>query len=231
MVNNPSVSFPSVDLDGVFQRRCLTCSLIDGCRFFKAEFSPNQTYFTLYCLGKAHPLPAYSQGIWKLQTAYSAGFIMLSCEKKSPGPGIPKVTVHSTKDPSSEYQICVWFICDRTHLDIWAHTDCLQFTGTPYRWWYILTCMLVILFVFVNTALCLWLSAAAVPSLTVTLLWWATVPALMFTLKTCHPAVLPPAEYVVLEDNSPLSKALEDKRLPETLFRTLPAENHGTTKR
>ena len=34
-----------------------------------------------------------------------------------------------------------------------------------------------------------------------------------------------------MEDNSPLSKALEDKRLPETLFRTLPAENHGTTKK
>uniref|UniRef100_A0A671VCZ5 Inactive dipeptidyl peptidase 10-like n=1 Tax=Sparus aurata TaxID=8175 RepID=A0A671VCZ5_SPAAU len=73
----------SVDLDGVFQRQCISCNLIDGCRFFKAVFSPNQTHFTLYCLG-----------------------------------------------------------------------------------------------------------------------------------------------YVVLEDNSPLSKALEDKRLPETLFRTLPAENH-----
>ncbi|TNN57217.1 Inactive dipeptidyl peptidase 10 [Liparis tanakae] len=73
----------SVDLDGVFQRRCISCSLMDGCRFLKAEFSPNQTHFILYCLG-----------------------------------------------------------------------------------------------------------------------------------------------YVVLEDNSPLSKALEDKRLPETLFRTLPADNH-----
>ncbi|XP_019129319.1 inactive dipeptidyl peptidase 10 [Larimichthys crocea] len=89
----------SVDLDGVFQRRCISCSLIDGCGFFKAEFSPNQTHFTLYCLG----------------------------------PGIPKVTVHSTKDP---------------------------------------------------------------------------------------------ARYVVLEDNSPLCRALVDKRLPETLFRTLPADNH-----
>ncbi|XP_051281246.1 LOW QUALITY PROTEIN: inactive dipeptidyl peptidase 10 [Dicentrarchus labrax] len=89
----------SVDLDGVFQRRCISCNLIDGCRFFKAEFSPNQTHFTLYCLG----------------------------------PGIPKVTVHSTKDPS---------------------------------------------------------------------------------------------RYVVLEDNSPLSKALEDKSLPEAVFRTIPADNH-----
>uniref|UniRef100_A0AAQ4RD44 Inactive dipeptidyl peptidase 10-like n=1 Tax=Gasterosteus aculeatus aculeatus TaxID=481459 RepID=A0AAQ4RD44_GASAC len=89
----------SVDLDGVFQRRCISCNRIDGCRFFKAEFSPDQSYFILYCLG----------------------------------PGIPKVTVHSTKDPS---------------------------------------------------------------------------------------------RYVILEDNSPLSKALEDKRLPETLFRTLPADNH-----
>uniref|UniRef100_A0A8C3AED8 Uncharacterized protein n=1 Tax=Cyclopterus lumpus TaxID=8103 RepID=A0A8C3AED8_CYCLU len=77
-------------------RRCISCTLMDGCRFFKAEFSPNQTHFILYCLG----------------------------------PGIPKVTVHNTKDPS---------------------------------------------------------------------------------------------RYVVLEDNSPLSKALEDKRLPETLFRTLPS--------
>ncbi|XP_047455928.1 inactive dipeptidyl peptidase 10 [Mugil cephalus] len=89
----------SADLDGVFQRQCISCNLIDGCRFFKAVFSPNQTHFTLYCLG----------------------------------PGIPKVTVHNTKDPS---------------------------------------------------------------------------------------------RYVVLEDNSLLSKALEDKRLPETLFRTLPADNH-----
>ncbi|KAF7669041.1 hypothetical protein LDENG_00254650 [Lucifuga dentata] len=89
----------SVGLDGVFHRRCISCNLIDGCTFFKAEFSPNQTYFILYCLG----------------------------------PGIPKVTIHSTKDPS---------------------------------------------------------------------------------------------RYIVLEDNSPLSKALEDKRLPETLFRTLSADNH-----
>ncbi|XP_041860692.1 inactive dipeptidyl peptidase 10 isoform X1 [Melanotaenia boesemani] len=89
----------SVDVNGVFQRQCISCNLIDGCRFFKAVFSPNQTYFILYCLG----------------------------------PGIPKVTVHSTKDPS---------------------------------------------------------------------------------------------RYVTLEDNSRLSKALEDKRLPETLFRTLPADNH-----
>uniref|UniRef100_A0A4W5N9X1 Inactive dipeptidyl peptidase 10-like n=1 Tax=Hucho hucho TaxID=62062 RepID=A0A4W5N9X1_9TELE len=60
----------SVDLEGIFQRQCLTCYLLDGCSFFKAEFSPNQTYFTLYCLG----------------------------------PGVPKVTVHTTKDPSSELQ-------------------------------------------------------------------------------------------------------------------------------
>eukprot|EP00064_Thunnus_orientalis_P005747 superscaffoldBa00000576_g5761 len=40
-----------VDLDGVFQRQCISCNLIDGCRFFKAEFSPNQTHFILYCLG------------------------------------------------------------------------------------------------------------------------------------------------------------------------------------
>uniref|UniRef100_A0A674PAC8 Inactive dipeptidyl peptidase 10-like n=1 Tax=Takifugu rubripes TaxID=31033 RepID=A0A674PAC8_TAKRU len=87
---------PHVDLDGVFQRQCISCNLIEGCRFFKAEFSPNQTHFTLYCLG----------------------------------PGIPKVTVHYTKNPSN---------------------------------------------------------------------------------------------YVVLEDNNPLSKAMEDKRLPENLFRTLPS--------
>ncbi|XP_075898617.1 inactive dipeptidyl peptidase 10 [Nelusetta ayraudi] len=89
----------SVDLDGVFQRQCLSCNLVDGCSFFKAEFSPNQTYFTLYCLG----------------------------------PGVPKVTVHNTKEPT---------------------------------------------------------------------------------------------KYVLLEDNSPLSRALADKRLPETLFRTLPSDHH-----
>ncbi|XP_037121634.1 inactive dipeptidyl peptidase 10 isoform X2 [Syngnathus acus] len=89
----------SVDVEGAFQRQCITCNLLDGCRFFRAEFSPNCTYFTLRCLG----------------------------------PGIPKVTVHNLKDPS---------------------------------------------------------------------------------------------RYVVLEDNSPLAKALEDKCLPENLFRTLSADNH-----
>uniref|UniRef100_A0A8C5GVA1 Inactive dipeptidyl peptidase 10-like n=1 Tax=Gouania willdenowi TaxID=441366 RepID=A0A8C5GVA1_GOUWI len=59
--------FVSVDLDGVFQRHCVSCNLIDGCQYLKALFSPNQTHFTLYCLG----------------------------------PGIPRVTVHSTKDPSN----------------------------------------------------------------------------------------------------------------------------------
>uniref|UniRef100_A0A3Q1KGA8 Dipeptidyl-peptidase 6b n=1 Tax=Anabas testudineus TaxID=64144 RepID=A0A3Q1KGA8_ANATE len=34
-----------------FLRQCVSCNLIDRCRFFKAEFSPNQTHFTLYCLG------------------------------------------------------------------------------------------------------------------------------------------------------------------------------------
>ncbi|KAJ8016870.1 hypothetical protein DPEC_G00011830 [Dallia pectoralis] len=89
----------SADLKGIFQRECLTCNLLDGCSFFKAVFSPNQTYFTLYCLG----------------------------------PGVPKVTIHSTKDPS---------------------------------------------------------------------------------------------EYIVLEDNTPLTEILEDKRLPETVFKTLAADNH-----
>ncbi|XP_010787215.1 dipeptidyl aminopeptidase-like protein 6, partial [Notothenia coriiceps] len=32
--------------------------------------------------------------------------------------------------------------------------------------------------------------------------------------------------FVVLEDNGPLSSALQDKRLPETLFRTVSAEHH-----
>lgn len=47
----------------------------------------------------------------------------------------------------------------------------------------------------------------------------------------CLSVVLSPVGYVVLEDNSPLSSSLEDKNLPETLFRTLSAENHGTTNR
>uniref|UniRef100_A0A665W652 Dipeptidyl-peptidase 6b n=1 Tax=Echeneis naucrates TaxID=173247 RepID=A0A665W652_ECHNA len=50
------VLFPSVDLDGVFQRRCVSCNLIDGCRFFRSEFSPNQTHFTLYCTGILSPV-------------------------------------------------------------------------------------------------------------------------------------------------------------------------------
>ncbi|XP_021325694.1 inactive dipeptidyl peptidase 10 isoform X2 [Danio rerio] len=55
----------SVELGGVFHRQCLTCNLFERCSFFRADFSPNQTYFTLYCLG----------------------------------PGVPKVTIHSTSDP------------------------------------------------------------------------------------------------------------------------------------
>ncbi|XP_054639787.1 inactive dipeptidyl peptidase 10 [Dunckerocampus dactyliophorus] len=89
----------SVDVDGAYERQCITCNLLDECHFFDAHFSPNRTHVVLRCLG----------------------------------PGIPKVTVHSIKDPS---------------------------------------------------------------------------------------------RYVVLEDNSPLSKALEDKHLPETLFRTLSADSH-----
>ncbi|XP_076840196.1 inactive dipeptidyl peptidase 10 [Brachyhypopomus gauderio] len=56
----------SVELGGVFHRHCLTCDLFENCSFFRAEFSPNKTHFTLYCLG----------------------------------PGVPKVTIHSTSDPS-----------------------------------------------------------------------------------------------------------------------------------
>ncbi|XP_072305336.1 inactive dipeptidyl peptidase 10 [Eucyclogobius newberryi] len=89
----------SVELDGVFERQCVTCKLIEGCQFFKAVFSPNNTHFILYCLG----------------------------------PGIPRVTVHNTKDPS---------------------------------------------------------------------------------------------RFVLLEDNSPLAKALEDKHLPETVFKTISTENN-----
>ncbi|KAK0139348.1 Inactive dipeptidyl peptidase 10 [Merluccius polli] len=89
----------SVDLNGVFQRQCLSCDLIDGCSFFRAEFSHNQTNFILYCLG----------------------------------PGIPQVTLHSTAE--------------------------------PYR-------------------------------------------------------------YVVLEDNGPLAEALEEKRLPQSVFTTLSADSH-----
>uniref|UniRef100_A0A8C1IU25 Uncharacterized protein n=1 Tax=Cyprinus carpio TaxID=7962 RepID=A0A8C1IU25_CYPCA len=42
-------------LGGVFHRQCLTCNLFERCSVFKADFSPNQTYFTLYCLGKIMP--------------------------------------------------------------------------------------------------------------------------------------------------------------------------------
>ncbi|XP_012690427.2 inactive dipeptidyl peptidase 10 [Clupea harengus] len=56
----------SVELGGFFLRQCLTCGLVDDCSFFRAQFSPNLTYFTLHCLG----------------------------------PGVPKVTIHGTSDPS-----------------------------------------------------------------------------------------------------------------------------------
>ncbi|KAL7864373.1 hypothetical protein AOLI_G00157930 [Acnodon oligacanthus] len=54
----------SAELGGVFHRHCLTCKLFERCSFFRADFSPNQSHFTLYCLG----------------------------------PGVPKVTIHSTND-------------------------------------------------------------------------------------------------------------------------------------
>ncbi|KAL7859443.1 hypothetical protein SRHO_G00145900 [Serrasalmus rhombeus] len=60
----------SAELGGVFHRHCLTCKLFERCSFFRADFSPNQTHFTLYCLG----------------------------------PGVPKVTIHSTND-SSRYTV------------------------------------------------------------------------------------------------------------------------------
>ncbi|KAI4898677.1 hypothetical protein NFI96_018010 [Prochilodus magdalenae] len=66
----------SAELGGVFHRHCLTCKLFERCSFFKADFSPNQTHFTLYCLET------------KQLTFYFAG------------PGVPKVTIHSTADPS-----------------------------------------------------------------------------------------------------------------------------------
>ncbi|XP_056444036.1 inactive dipeptidyl peptidase 10 isoform X2 [Gadus chalcogrammus] len=45
----------SVDLNGVFQRQCLSCDLKEECSFFKADFSHNQTNFILYCLGPGIP--------------------------------------------------------------------------------------------------------------------------------------------------------------------------------
>lgn len=51
---------------------------------------------------------------------------------------------------------------------------------------------------------------------------------LMIVIKDVS-CCLSSVDYVVLEDNNPLSKALEDKSLPESLFRTLLEDNHGTT--
>uniref|UniRef100_A0A4W5LXI4 Inactive dipeptidyl peptidase 10-like n=1 Tax=Hucho hucho TaxID=62062 RepID=A0A4W5LXI4_9TELE len=50
----------------IFERQCLTCNLLDDCSFFKAVFSPNQTYFTLYCLGRC-----------SVHTHSNAGYIVL----------------------------------------------------------------------------------------------------------------------------------------------------------
>ncbi|XP_057676298.1 inactive dipeptidyl peptidase 10 isoform X3 [Corythoichthys intestinalis] len=55
-----------------------------------------------------------------------------------------------------------------------------------------------------------------------------------FTLRCLGPGIprvsvhylKDPSRYVILEDNTPLSKALEDKHLPETLFRTFSADTH-----
>uniref|UniRef100_A0AAR2J5W9 Uncharacterized protein n=1 Tax=Pygocentrus nattereri TaxID=42514 RepID=A0AAR2J5W9_PYGNA len=65
----------SAELGGVFHRHCLTCKLFERCSFFRADFSPNQTHFTLYCLG----------------------------------PGVPKVTIHSTNDSSRDLTTIVYF--------------------------------------------------------------------------------------------------------------------------
>lgn len=95
----------SVDLDGVFQRQCISCNLIDGCRFFKAEFSPNQTHFTLYCLGKSRLAFLVENYIYRhVQTVFLKSLLG---KKKKTGPGIPKVTVHYTKNPSGECFICM----------------------------------------------------------------------------------------------------------------------------
>lgn len=51
----------------------------------------------------------------------------------------------------------------------------------------------------------------------------------LFSIKSDALLFPSSAGYVILEDNSPLSKALEEKKLPETLFRTVQADNHGTT--
>ncbi|RXM96281.1 Inactive dipeptidyl peptidase 10 [Acipenser ruthenus] len=59
----------SVDVAGVFRRACVTCDLIADCTFFRAQFSPNMTSFTLHC----------------------------------GGPGVPKVSVHQTDDPSNYF--------------------------------------------------------------------------------------------------------------------------------
>lgn len=87
----------------------------------------------------------------------------------------------------------------------------------------------------VNTALCLWLSVRAIY---VKMIWnQVACCGCLDGGKTLRQywgggvvCLLISTGYVVLEDNSRLSKALEDKRLPETLFRTLSADNHGTTK-
>ncbi|XP_051947869.1 inactive dipeptidyl peptidase 10-like isoform X1 [Xyrauchen texanus] len=79
----------SVELGGVFQRQCLTCNLFEQCNFYTADFSPNQTYFTLYCLG----------------------------------PGVPKVTIHNTSDPS-RYTV----VEDNSLLAMSIETKCLPET-------------------------------------------------------------------------------------------------------
>lgn len=87
---------------------------------------------------------------------------------------------------------------------------------------------LSISFRFVNSALCLWrLCPAFSPAM---MRLWPCILMdgyLSDKKKLCYIVVLSPLEYVLLEDNSPLSRALEDKRLPDTLFRTLPSDNHG----
>ncbi|XP_044277849.1 inactive dipeptidyl peptidase 10-like isoform X2 [Varanus komodoensis] len=45
----------SVDLDGSFNRSCVTCGLRPGCSFVDASFSPQMEYFTLFCKGPGIP--------------------------------------------------------------------------------------------------------------------------------------------------------------------------------
>lgn len=154
----------SVDLDGVFERRCISCNLLDGCSFFKSEFSPNQTHFTLYCLGKwdAHTRTRSQrtqrdlQWIRKHHAAQTVGlYNILCCLLFKPPQDLESLKWRFTVQKTPLVSVTSSCLTDNLH----SHTPtvcivCLQCAMTASRGRCAHECGFIWLLL-VNTALCL----------------------------------------------------------------------------